>query len=429
MSPRRVKRPVGRGAWLVGLGLLLAGLAVRAHEVRTTSVLLDIGERAVEVELQVPVDQLALALTQSFRAVPAEVMRERAAELPAYVQAHLGASTPDGRPFSVEVGALGVERVDDGDCLVAHVTLRPPAGASSRVFTLTDTVVLHQVMNHRALVSVRRDFHGALFGEGREVLGAVSAQSPSLAVDRTGGSWWKGFGAVFLLGTHHIAEGTDHLLFLLVLLVPAPLRVRAGRWGPPDRLGASLWRIFRVVTAFTVGHSLTLAAAALGVLRLPSQPVEVLIAVSILVSAVHAVRPLFPGRESWVAAGFGLVHGLAFATVLAGLGFDSWALGLSILGFNLGIEAMQAGVVVLVLPWLLLWSRAPGFTALRLGGAAVAGVAACGWVLERSLGVGTPLGPWIESLSAHGWAALLGLAVAALAMYGLGRVGGRPTAG
>lgn len=105
---------------------------------------------------------------------------------------------------------------------------------------------------------------------------------------------------------------------------------------------------------------------------------EVLIAVSILVSAVQAVHPLFSGREHLMAAGFGLVHGLAFATVLAGMGFDSGALAMSILGFNLGIEAMQAAVVLLVLPWLLLWSRAPGFTVLRIGGAAVGGAAACG---------------------------------------------------
>ncbi|PTL75708.1 hypothetical protein DAT35_53865 [Vitiosangium sp. GDMCC 1.1324] len=401
----------------MGLALLLAGLSARAHLVRNTAVILDIGESSVHAEIQMPLDQLALALTRSFSAVPAEVMRERAAELPAYVREHFGASTPEGQPFSVEVGSIGVQRVEDGDCLVAHVTLRPPQGGSSRAFTLTDTLVLHQVMNHRALVSVRRDFHSALFGEGQEMLGAVSPQSPSLVIDRTHGSWWTGFRGVFLLGTRHIAEGTDHLLFLLVLLLPAPLLARTGRWREADRLRASLGRILWVVTAFTVGHSLTLAAAALGVLRLPSQPVEVLIAVSILVSAVHAVRPLFPGRERFVAAAFGLVHGLAFATVLAGQGFDSWALALSILGFNLGIEAMQAAVVVLVLPWLLLWSRAPGFTVLRITGAGVGGAAACGWIIERAFDVSTPLGTWVEAASGHAWAGLIVLATVALGMY------------
>lgn len=416
MSTFSSKSPSRGGAWLMGLALLLAGMSARAHLVRNTAVLLDIGERSVEADVQMPLDQLALALTRSFSEVPAEVVRERIGELPEYVRKHFGASTPDGRPFSVEVGPISVERVDDGECLVAHVTLRPPPGGSSRVFTLTDTLVMHQVMNHRALVSVRRDFHGALFGEGQEMLGALSPQRSSLAIDRTHGSWWSGFRGVFVLGMRHIAEGTDHLLFLLVLLLPAPLLARAGHWREPDGPRASLGRIIGVVTAFTVGHSLTLVAAALGVVRLPSQPVEVLIAVSILVSAVHAVRPLFPGRERFVAAGFGLVHGLAFATVLAGQGFDTWALASSILGFNLGIEVMQAAVVVLVLPWLMLGSRAPGFSVLRIGGAAVGGVAACGWVLERALGVSTPVGPWVDAAAGHAWVGLLVLAAVSLGL-------------
>ena len=140
----------------------------------------------------------------------------------------------------------------------------------------------------------------------------------------------------------HIAEGTDHLLFLLVLLLPAPLLLTKGRrWGGFGGVGYSLRRLLLIVTAFTLGHSFTLLLGALGWVRLPSQPVEVLIAVSILVSAGHAVRPLFPGREAWVAAGFGLVHGLAFASTLANLHLEAGPMALSILGFNLGIELMQ----------------------------------------------------------------------------------------
>jgi hypothetical protein len=89
---------------------------------------------------------------------------------------------------------------------------------------------------------------------------------------------------------------------------------------------------------------------------------------------------------------------------------------MSILGFNLGIEVMQAAVVLLVLPWLLLWSRGARFTLLRVGGAAVGGAAACGWVLERALGVSTPLGPWAEAASRHGWVGLAVLAAMALGM-------------
>jgi hypothetical protein len=77
---------------------------------------------------------------------------------------------------------------------------------------------------------------------------------------------------------------------------------------------SSLLRILKIVTAFTVGHSTTLAFAAFGLLRVPSRAIEVLIAVSILVSAIHVMRPVRPGKESAVAAFFGLIHGLAFAS-------------------------------------------------------------------------------------------------------------------
>jgi hypothetical protein len=147
----------------------------------------------------------------------------------------------------------------------------------------------------------------------------------------------------------------------------------------------SLLRILKVVTAFTVGHSITLALAGLGVVRVPSRPIEVLIALSILVSAAHALRPLFPGREAAIAAFFGLIHGLALATTLGELGLDRWQRVASILGFNLGIETMQLIVVAAIMPSLVLMSRTRACPLLRIGGALFAGFASLGWIAERLL--------------------------------------------
>src|SRR5579862_5567273 len=177
-----------------------------------------------------------------------------------------------------------------------------------------------------------------------QVGGADTAVSSWRSVVR-GWMGKAGFASLFRLGMRHIAEGTDHLLFLLALLLPAPLLVVGSRWSGFAGARQSLVRISKVVTAFTVGHSITLALAALGVVRVPARPIEVLIAFSILVSAIHAVRPLFPGREAIVAAFFGLIHGLAFATTLGELGLGRWERVVSILGFNLGIETMQLIVV------------------------------------------------------------------------------------
>ena len=220
---------------------------------------------------------------------------------------------------------------------------------------------------------------------------------------------WSGFGAAFRLGASHIAEGTDHLLFLLTLLLPAPLLAVAGRWRGRTTLRRSLIHILGIVTAFTLGHSLTLALAGLGVVHLPSQPVEVLIALSILVSAIHAIRPLFPGREAIIAAAFGLIHGLAFASALNELGVTGWYRLISLMGFNLGIEAMQLAVVAATLPALLLLSRTRFYAIFRIIGAGFACAASSGWIAERILGRQNLVGSAVQTLAHHGVGLCAGL--------------------
>ena len=202
----------------------------------------------------------------------------------------------------------------------------------------------------------------------------------------------SGPASMFRLGMHHIATGTDHLLFLLTLLLSAPLVARQGRWAGVRDPRGSLWQIAGVVTAFTLGHCITLALAGLSLLSVPGQPIEVLIALSIFVSAAHALRPLFPRREAVVAAFFGLIHGLAFAETLAHLVVGRWERVVDLLGFNLGIEAMQLLVVLATMPILLLLTRTPVFTPLRVVGALAAGLVSLVWIAER-----LPQPPW------HAW--------------------------
>ena len=229
--------------------------------------------------------------------------------------------------------------------------------------------------------------------------------------------WLSGvqFATLFRLGMRHIAEGTDHLLFLLVLLLPAPLLASGSLWERPAGVRQSLFRILGIVTAFTVGHSITLSLAAMNVVHVPERPIEVLIAVSILVSAMHALRPLFPGREAWIAAFFGLIHGLAFAATLDRLGLSHWERVAGILAFNLGIETMQMLVIAAILPSLLLLSRTKSYPAVRLGGAVFAGAASLGWIAERLWGVQTPVDRIVNAFARHAL-----LAAAALFFVSLG---------
>jgi hypothetical protein len=222
--------------------------------------------------------------------------------------------------------------------------------------------------------------------------------------------WWTnvrgrmsavGFASMYRLGMRHIAEGTDHLLFLLALLLPAPLLVVGSRWDGSAGVRRSVLRILKIVTAFTIGHSITLASAALGFVHVPSRPIEVLIAVSILVSAIHALRPLFPGKEAAIAAFFGLIHGLAFAATLGQLGLGRWERVAGILAFNLGIETMQLIVVAVTMPSLILMSRTRAYPFLRIGGALFAGFASVGWIAERLLGIHNSIDVAVEMVAHH----------------------------
>ena len=405
--------------WLATLLALACGSA-GAHDVPPSVVMLDLGRTAIEAELKLPMSELGPALGVPLAASPSTAVPRHGPRIAAYVGQWLHASTTDGRPYALHVDTVETETTANAnwtsnDWVVVRVRLTPPAGADTEAFALDDQVIVQRVLSHQILVYVRKDLRHGLVGDKPVEIGTAGFGNTRVTIDGSGGSWWQGFGRLFSLGLRHIAEGPDHLLFLLALLLPAPLLARAGRWreAAPGRVAAR--RIVAVVSGFTLGHSLSLAAAAAGLVAAPACAVETLIAVSILVSCVHAWRPLFAGRELWIATGFGLVHGLAFAETLAGLRFDATTLAVSLLGFNLGIEAMQLIVIAATLPTLLLLAGTRAGTPLRLGGAAFAAACAGGWLAERAFGLANPLQAVSDWLSPPPlWFALvLGLASAA----------------
>lgn len=189
-------------------------------------------------------------------------------------------------------------------------------------------------------------------------------------------------------GIWHIWIGFDHVLFLLALLLPAVWQRGGGRWEPVPRFGAAFWEVLRVVTAFTVAHSITLSLAALELVSLPSRLVESVIAASVLLAALNNLFPVFSGRRWLVAFGFGLVHGFGFASVLADLGLPRDALVSSLLGFNVGVELGQLAIVVVFLP-LAYALRMTRFYArvVFAGGSVVVVILAAMWLIERALNI------------------------------------------
>ncbi len=175
-------------------------------------------------------------------------------------------------------------------------------------------------------------------------------------------------------GIRHIAIGPDHILFVLGLLL----------------LGGSLRRLLRVVTAFTIAHSLTLSLAALGLVRVPGRVVEPIIALSIVFVAVETLRARGTTRDLrvWLAFTFGLVHGFGFASVLAAFGLPRESLGWALAGFNIGVELGQGAIVLAAAPVLAWLARrsAPAHTRLVTLLAMVIAGAGGYWLVQRVLG-------------------------------------------
>lgn len=378
--------------WMMMFGLiaLLAGSPAAAHLTPNSVVMLDFGSSRVAAEITVPVNELEFATGMRVSA-PGDPAAIR------YLAEHLAVHGPDGRAWTVRPRGLTLAGDSWARDLVARFDLLPPAGASPRRFDLAYSGVIDRLPNHFVLVFARSDVESGVLSADTQMIGGLQARQTLVHVDRGGGSAWAGFKGAVGLGMEHIAEGHDHLLFLIALLLPAPLLATGRRWGGFGGIRHTSRRLLAVVSAFTVGHSMTLIGGAFFGWKLPAQPVEVGIAVSILISAIHAWRPLFAGREALLAGLFGLVHGLAFATVIGNFGLEPLQKAQSILGFNLGIEMVQLMVVAATMPALAMLAQTRLYPPFRTIGAAFAGTAAIAWIAERVAGVENPVGRVIDA--------------------------------
>ncbi len=402
--------------FLPTLIFLLVARSACAHPMPNSAVVLRLQHASIDAELTLPITELATGWEKPLSMDAAETVRLYGEDLKDYVLQHVRAIAPDGRPWAVTVRELIAVQEKEPDVRVM-LTMTPPSGAPADRLTLRYDAIFHHLITHTALVTLAGDWRKGVTNENPVILGTMRDTNSELVIDRSGGSSLQGFAAMFRLGMRHIAEGTDHLLFLLALLLPAPLVAAGGRWGGYVGGKVAVRRIVKVVTAFTIGHSITLVLGALGWTRAPEAFIESVIAISILVSAIHALFPIFRGRETFIAGVFGLVHGLAFAATLADFGLDSWTLSLSVLGFNLGIEAFQLFVLLMAMPWIVLLAQTRAYRPFRIVGALLTGVAAAAWFATRAFGLANPISTLVDGAAAQAPWLLTSLAVLSCIAY------------
>lgn len=358
-GPPRGDRRVSGALRRVGLGLLLAAAGVGAAWAH-------VGGSTGYASITVSRSTVRYALT-----LPTAILPPDLAETLRLAQA----GSPQNRDKLLDVLRRHIIlRADGSRCEPGPGQLAPPVADASS-FTMQvdfacasavrDLVVEDNIFDvlgpdHHTLAKVEAG------GETRELAFAPESREGRVSVGaRTGGSAEGGF---FKLGVEHILTGYDHLLFLAALLLR----------------GGAFLSLFKIITAFTIAHSITLALAVLGVVTIPARIVEPAIAASIVwVALENLLRKDTPPHRWLVSFCFGLVHGFGFASAIEPLRLPAGRLALALLGFNLGVETGQAFVVVLLLP-LLLWMRGSAWEQ-RIVRAASLGVAAFGlvWLVER----------------------------------------------
>jgi len=272
---------------------------------------------------------------------------------------------------------LALNRHSDGTYAVLRLQARCPSLAQA---LLVDYALLFDVdPTHRGLVQ----WQAPDASTPQALVFAVDSARQSLALEAP--SAWQTLRQYVAEGVWHIWIGFDHILFLLALLLPAVLVPTAGRWAAVPGLRPAVTDTVKVVTAFTVAHSITLTLAALQWVSLPSRLVESVIAASVVLAALNNLFPR-ESRSRWqMALVFGLIHGFGFASVLSDLGLPASALVLALVGFNVGVELGQLAIVLVFLP-LAFALRDTTFyrNGLVRGGSLLIAALAAWWFIERA---------------------------------------------
>jgi hypothetical protein len=366
---------------LKAVGALLAALLIaplaHAHKPSDSYLSLTVADAGIEGRWDIALRDVDFAIGLDANGdgdITWGEVRTRHADIAAYALARL-AIRGDGASCSVTVGQQAIDGHTDGAYTVLPLRVSCPNAPTKLALTYTLFADLDPM--HRGLLNLQ--------AHGSTRAAVLGPQAPTQEFDLKTTSRLAQFLEYGREGVWHIWIGFDHILFLLSLLLPAVLAWHDRRWSAATSFREAFWDVFKIVTAFTVAHSITLSLATLGVVSLPSRWVESAIAGSVVLAALNNIFPVVHGRRWVVAFCFGLIHGFGFASVLADLGLPREALVLALVGFNVGVEVGQLAIVLAFLPLAFALRRTWLYRRLVFVGGSMAVVAIAGmWLVERS---------------------------------------------
>lgn len=387
-SPLRVAYAGPRAGLAAFILFAFAATPAAAHELGQSYIFLRIYDHAVEVRLEMTADDLRSVIGADWpdERVSLEQIEPHIEEILAYAFPRFR-MWAGGKELALRYVDFDRLRVREGDFVQLHFVIDDVA-AISDALDVEYTVFFEVRSTHRNMLVIEHNWKTTTFNNEGNVSLIFSPSEPRQTLHLEQATVLTGLLGFVRLGAWHIWIGLDHILFLVALALPSVLYRDEKGWRPVADFRKGLFNILLIVTSFTVAHSITLSLAALQIVVLPSRLVESVIAASIVVAALHNVYPRYHGREWAFAFVFGLFHGFGFATVLSDLGLEPRYLVLSLLGFNVGVEAGQVLIIAALFPLLFVIRAREWYsrTVITVGSLMLAAVAFI-WLAERALDV------------------------------------------
>ena len=385
---------------------LLLCVGASAHQLGQSYIFLSVYDEELGVRIEITERDLSKAIGVKVDSSTEELSPHVVDRIKTYFEKRLEIKA-DGEQFPLRFTHHSTRKIEVADYVLLHFKMKGFA-RRPRELEIYYAALFETDPQHRGLLVIQHNWKAGTLTHSKIPRLVFRPDQPRQKLEVESGSVWRGFLTFLHLGLEHIGFGIDHVLFLLALILPGVVRRKRSplgegghlenTWEPVAKLRPALVYVVKIVTLFTIAHSVTLSLAALDIVRLPSRLVESVIAVSIAVAAVDILIPIFRGRVWLIVFVFGLFHGFGFAAILVELGIPSNYMIHSLLAFNLGVEVGQVVIIALLLP-ILYSLRKQGFYlryVLKLG-AILLVLISLYWFVERALDVDLPAGAWLIS--------------------------------
>ena len=367
---------------------ILSHSSAFGHKLGQSYTYLRIYDDKIMGRFEIILDDLNRALSRNSAAPPItlENLNEHLEEIQEYFKNHV--------TFTVNGEQLGYRftEFDTFEQKYLQLKFSLTEKRSTPVLIDIDYSVMFDVdIEHIGMVLIEQYWRANIFNNEAQPALIFTKSHQSQQLDLSNYTMLKGFIGVVKLGVRHIWFGFDHLLFLIALVLPAAMIRREHQWEPVTKFNSAIFYLIKLVTLFTIAHTMTLSLAALSVIDLPTRLVDLVIAISIAIVALDILFPIFKKKIAYVVFIFGLFHGFSFASVLSHLGVLGEHTALSLFGFNLGIEIGQVAVILIIFPILYLIRDYTFFPKIILKYGAVALIMLSAvWFVERAF-LGSPV--------------------------------------